>query len=320
MNILDNVPDFLGVDWVKALEEHKVMFKNPNPVQFPRVYQLETTSKCNLDCVFCPRQFMTRPKMNMPNKLFAKIVERDLKHTKALELFGFGDPLCDNMLEARVDLLHAYSKYVVMATNALLAGKHSDELFKKVDYMILDIDAVDAVNYERLRVGGKYEQMLENTQRIFEIRQKAKKYTVAQFINYDSTEKQRELFKEMYRDKCDELNIKFLDTFGGQVNKEYAKEQRGVKCMEPFYGLTIWSNGDVVMCDRDIHSTNRLGNVNDQSLQEIWEGTTAKWTQECHKESRGENIALCRNCKEWSLTNLRNVPEMTVNMFKGGFV
>jgi len=38
MNILDNVPDFLGVDWVKALEEHKVMFKNPNPVQFPRVY------------------------------------------------------------------------------------------------------------------------------------------------------------------------------------------------------------------------------------------------------------------------------------------
>jgi hypothetical protein len=74
------------------------------------------------------------------------------------------------------------------------------------------------------------------------------------------------------------------------------------------------------MCDRDVNSVNVLGNVRRHSLLAIWNSEAVRKTQEAHMARQGEQVKPCNMCKEWRLTNLRNVPELTVNMFKGDFV
>jgi len=317
-NIKDNVPTCIRVDWADAYLRHLEMMNHPVAVEYPRIYQLETTNKCNLQCVFCPRSKMTRPIMDMDDKLFKTIVDRDMQWTKSIELFGFGEPFCDRKYANRVRYLIHKGIYVVVATNGLLAQTMPDELFEHIDYMVLDVDAVDKEHYENVRRGGIYERMQENIGRILQIRRTAKKYTAVQFIDYDTGEETKQKFVEMYKPWADEVRIKFLDTFAGQVME--GEPQKCVSCLEPLYGVSVWSNGDVVMCDRDFNSINKLGNLNDQSLMEIWQGEAVKDTQKQHIEGKGENITPCDQCKEWRLTNLRNVPQLTVNMFRGGSV
>jgi radical SAM protein with 4Fe4S-binding SPASM domain len=208
--------------------------------------------------------------------------------------------------------------YVVVATNCLLADTMPDSLFMDIDYMVLDVDAVDKEHYERVRLGGNYETMIENVERILEIRKGSKKYTVVQFIDYESPDEDKREFMRKYAKKADEVRVKFLDTFAGQAFE--GKPQSGVCCLEPLYGVSIWSNGDVVMCDRDINAVNVLGNVRRSSLLSIWNNEVVRRTQEAHMGKQGERLKPCDCCEEWRLTNLRNVPELTVNMFKGGFV
>jgi len=314
--LLGNVPCSLNVDWNKAIAEHDEYCRLPIEEKLPRVYQLETTSICNLKCNFCPLQNLTRPKKEMSMELFETIVRRDMKWTKAVELFGFGEPFADSHIEERLEMLKSYKIKVTIATNGLLAHKISDEAILNIDYLVWDIDAVNEEQYEKVR-GGNYQRMLENLTRVVKLRE-GKGFTSLQYIDLDNDPKKCKQFLKMYEGVADECRIKFLDSFAGQVN--FSKKQEEVKCMEPLYGVSIWSNGDVVMCDRDCDSKHKLGNLHKESLIDIWAGDKARYTKACHRIGRGEKIDLCSKCEEWQLTNLRNVPELTVNMFKGGKV
>jgi radical SAM protein with 4Fe4S-binding SPASM domain len=316
--IKGNIPTCIQVDWQREVYIHNRMLANPHGVEYPRVYQLETTSVCNLNCVFCPRKNLIRPRQDMSQDLFKTIADRDLRWTTAIELFGFGEPLCDQNYPARVEYLKSLGKYIVVASNCLLADRMPDSLWKMVDYLVIDVDAVNKEHYEAVRVGGSWEKMKENVQKVLAIRKAAQKYSVVQYIDYESEEEDKQKFIAEYTGLADEIRVKFLDTFAGQVLE--GEPQKEVCCLEPLYGVSIWSNGDVVMCDRDFNAINRLGNVGEHSLMDIWGSDKVQFTQNRHKEYRGESLTPCDQCKEWVLTNLRNVPELTVNMFRGGFV
>lgn len=323
-NVKENLPveHLPDVDWDRALEVHKAMAENPYPVLLPRIYQLETTSRCNLNCVMCPRRKMTRPSKDMEDELFNTIVERDMQGTKSIELFGFGEPFCDKKISERIKKVQAKGIKVTIATNGLLLKDVKDEVIASIDYMVYDYDGLTPEMYKAIRVGGDHKVMMNNLSRVLDIRTRAKKHTVIQFIKVeDNIVPDRETFeKSIKKEPYVEWRSKFLDTFAGQVTKDNTERQERVCCLEPFYGVSVWSNGDVVMCDRDFNSVQKVGNLKEQSLVDIWYGEKVDRIQQAHKNRTGEKLPLCAHCKEWSLTNLRNVPELTVNMFKGGFV
>lgn len=313
--IMQNLPTCLDVNWGRALDIHERALRDPPVVISPRVYQLETTSRCNLACSFCPRRTMTRGRTIMSDDLFDHILNTCLDATQALELFGFGEPFTDPSIGNRIAALQDAGIYVVIATNGLLLQGFSDAVIARPDYLVYDVDSVSEGVYSRLRRGGSFSLMRENLDRVLDVRSN---YTVLQFIQVPENEHETDLFLELYAGRADELRIKFFDTFAGQVG--CGSPQVGVKCLEPFYGVSIWSNGDVVMCDRDYDSKHKLGNVTQHSLADIWDGAKSKAIRESHRAGRGESVALCSQCTEWELTNLRNVPELTVNMFRGDFI
>src|SRR5690606_27269454 len=60
-------------------------------------------------------------------------------------------------------------------------------------------------------------------------------------------------------------------------------------------------NGNVVMCPIDCNGNYVAGNIQMQSLKEIWNGPL-KWIREMHLQERYSELPqVCRECPDWKV-------------------
>lgn len=336
--IKDNLPEFIQVkhDWEVIAErvnnEEATLVEQPTCR--PKIYQLEPTSVCNLDCPMCPRQDMGRPMAHMKLELFEKIVNRDMPEPQAIELFGMGESILHPKLPSMLRILKEHGHYSVLATNAtILTPKLSDSLVEAgLDFAVLDFDGGDKESYEAIRVNGNYEQTKVNIEDF--LKRKKNTFSVVQTILMPQT---RGLDIEAYRKEwlekgADEVRVKFLDTWGGylmvdeakEINPQDVNQQPRRACPELFYGADVWQGGQVVPCGRYFDLSYPLGNLNTNSLEEVFHDKPAVELRKVHLNHdwgklREIGAGRCADCQEWGLTNLRFMRDISNNMFRGGF-
>lgn len=322
--ILLNLPPFAraAVDRESALAELRATRHSIEPVAHPRVYQLETTSRCNLACPFCPRttDLLVHSKRDLTATMtladFEAILDKMPTPLRSLELFHFGEPFMHRDLEDYVAACRARGIYTVVASNLLPATppKVTKVFEAGLDFLVMDVDSLDAQRYERARVGGSLALLRE---RVLDILSREKRpYCVAQTILLDGRPEYTEAdFVEWTGGlRADEVRYKFVDSFRGEIEDQGALAPDDL-CREPFYGFSVHVNGDVVPCDRDWAGEAVMGNVLLQSVEEIWTGERYQRFREQMK-SRNKP-ALCRRCPQGRLANLRSQPHVQVNMFRG---
>jgi len=322
-DIYSNLPEFA----VKKIDVHLLMEeitsgKNVKPVDKPRLYQIETTSRCNLACPFCPRT--TDLKANnvrdlnssMPLLEFEKVLDK-MHWIKSLELFHFGEPFMHKDFHQYVKLCKDRGIYTVVASNLLPATFDKlDKVFDAgLDFLVMDIDSLNPEKYASMRVNGSLSKLQPIVKYI--LSHKKRPYTVAQTINIDG---QKEYTEEEFLNWSgglmpDEIRYKFLDSFRGEIAPEKGILNPEDVCKEPFYGFTVHVNGNVVVCDRDWAGENVMGNILTQSVEEIWMG-------EKYQNFRKEMLSdikpkMCQKCPEGRLFNARSQEHIQVNMFKG---
>ena len=82
-------------------------------------------------------------------------------------------------------------------------------------------------------------------------------------------------------------------------NYEIKKARRRYfPCSHLWSSMVIRWNGDVVPCCRDLLSGIVLGNVNDESLSDIWNGKNLIALRKKQKEFRYHEIPICKNCSK----------------------
>jgi len=114
---------------------------------------------------------------------------------------------------------------------------------------------------------------------------------IEQPMNWNSYEG-RDLMGTMYRD-VSLTQIKKLDS----------GESRAV-CAFPFYSLVIKADGDVVACCVDWNKKTQIGNIQTESLREIWNGEALREFRRMHLERRRHENQSCKNC-----THLNSLPD-----------
>lgn len=317
----ENLPDWVEVNDFTALQEIYQNRHTIQPVKSPRLYQIETTSRCNLKCGFCPRTEMVASggahrdmNADMPLVKFRNILD-DFDGLESIELFHFGEPFMHDNLHDYIRACKERGIYVVVASNLLPATPRKiDAAFDAgLDFLVMDVDSLDPDRYAAARVGGSLDILQKRVNYI--LNHPKAPYTVAQTIMLDGN-KEYELgeFVEWAGGRPDEIRYKFLDSFRGTNEKPGGLAPHEV-CREPFYGMTIHVNGDVVACDRDWAGENVMGNVHVEPVQEIWEGDLFN---EFRRRMKSENKPdMCKVCPEGCLVNMRSQPNIQVNMFKG---
>jgi len=237
----------------------------------PWLLWLEVTSKCNANCVFCARSDVKQPAQHMDFEMFKKIIDAAPFATQ-VHTQGFGEPLMWPHLVEGVEYAKKKGLRVVFYTNgALLDDDLAIALLKAgVDQIRFSVDEMCAEDYEPLRRGLKWDNVLKNIEN-FQRRKIEGNYKTETEVAMTIVKENRDRIFDIinfWKSRVDvvvanpEKNIAgFEETKTNPLAGGYV-----INCENPYTQLAVKSNGDVVLCCVDWFHNYVIGNVNDQPI------------------------------------------------------
>lgn len=276
----------------------------------PPALSVELTNYCNLGCPYCSSPLKLRPQGMMQPNTFSNLI-RQVKEcgTPWVALCGNGEPTLHPEFSNYVRQLAKTTKFLSVTTNWQRVDEEiiCSVLQAPVDLLNISVDGGNKGEYEAMRIGGNFERLLHNLTAL-----KKRKHTThaPTLINIRLM-----LRPSQYEDEPRLLN--FWRTYGDVVSKQYILNldspsgpygidpvdyKRGGRCTLPFKILDVNWSGNVPLCTYSRRQTGNpdglpLGNINQHSIQELWQGPIIKQYREGHRFRKEELIPICKGCK-----------------------
>lgn len=244
-----------------------------------RIIEIETINRCNNNCAFCPVNKLNEPRVfyEMSMDLFKKVIDdlASLKYSGIIFFHSNNEPLLDNQLECKI-------KYAREKCNKAFLSFYTNGILLNAEILLrfrnAGIDKVIVNNYNNsLHLNKNISKLLEFLKSI-----DAKKYPSLAII---------------LRKKDEVLN----NRAGAAPNKNTSlssefKLFRQSSCYLPFEEIIIRADGKVSLCSNDALGKITMGDINTESLENIWFGEKyrAIRTQLIHKKRF--QIDLCSIC------------------------
>lgn len=280
---------------------------------FPNVVLLDTISYCNLLCSMCFHKEMTRPKGLMPWELFTRLVDEiaEKKPEARVWMVFFGEALIRKRRQPTIFEMIAYAKErglqdVVMNSNANLLDRETAEKLvdSGLDAIYIGIDAASPETYAQVRVGGKYQRVVDNVLGLLELKQQrgvSHPEVFVQFVELDLNSHEKETFIQFWSEKGAKVKIRPKVSWAGKVdapNLVLGEEERW-PCYWAMQSMSVTDRGQVVTCAVDLDAGWVAGDARELSLEELWTGPMAEFRR-MHQEKRWSELPdLCRQCRDW---------------------
>lgn len=276
----------------------------------PNFVFIENTNLCNSNCVVCPHYKMRREQGIMGWNLYKKIIDQCREiNVENISLHGFGEPFIDKGFIKKLAYAKAAGfKHVGTSTNgSLLNKKISDQLVNlKLDEINFSLDASSRKVYEQVRKGLPYDKVMDNVYELIDIRDKLKKNKpkiIVDFIETKYNQQEKNDFVNKWSKIVDSVNITTLHSWGGKFKDKAGKNpfhfrSNGPKDPCRFLWTDMYVNwdGKVTACCQDFESELVIGNISQNSVDEIWKGEKLNNLRKLHLEGRADEISLCRKC------------------------
>lgn len=276
---------------------------------YPEVFNIELTNSCSMSCVMCPRRFMKRKVGFMKLELFKKIIDQFNGYTYAVWLHHFGESLLHPKLKQMIAYARSKKIKTQLSINPILLTKTNIKKIKDLDYLHISLDGTNEETYKKLRgKNADYDQAVSYIKSF--LRLKKKPYTTIAIIKLKETEKELEDFKKQWKDSgINNIEIKEFTTWDGskkeitslasdhQLSEAYKKSLQ-YPCLRPWHRFTILWDGKIVPCCYDYDGKCIIGDLNKQTLEEIWNSEKILELRKQHVLNDFSNNLLCKNCKE----------------------
>ena len=271
----------------------------------PKYIQLETVTKCNAKCEFCPQNEIIRDPARMPEATWKKIVDDTRGLGITYRPFLTNEPFVDNRMPEIVRYIKENdpTAKVEFNTNGELVTEQLsiDLLEAGVDIMRFSIDGLSRETYEPSRLGVNYDKVMERTQRFLELWNEGgyrdKVFTELRMIEVPENRHEIEAYQDFWGPKCSEVLITQLYQWPwtGQLRDDVVLKP----CLKVLDEIFFYSNGNATICCWDVHERAVIGNVLDQSVQEIWESYAARCLRATLNDGRRDLIHLCSRCNAY---------------------
>jgi len=272
---------------------------------FPPCLQIEPASVCNYRCVFCfqtDHAFTKRTNDYMGTmslETFKRVIDQAVGSCEAITLASRGEPLLCRQLPQM--LAYARGKFLALKLNT--NASQLDEaachaiLEAEVNTIVFSVDAADAITYERLRVGGRFDEVRVNIERFHQIR--AKQYPCSRVITRVSGVKvpgtpDLDRMASVWDGLVDQ--VAFVAYNPWENTYERPVNDLTTPCSDLWRRMFVWWNGTVNPCDVDYRSTLSVGNANEQPLSELWRSEAYMRIREKHLAAQRSQCAPCNRC------------------------
>jgi radical SAM protein with 4Fe4S-binding SPASM domain len=300
------------------------MLRQPIVWGNPVSVTIEPTTSCNLRCPECPsglRSF-TRETGMLKQDAFIKIVDAIYTNSFYLIFYFQGEPYLNPDFLEMVRYASSKKMYTATSTNGhyLDDAKAKQTVESGLDRLIISIDGTTQDVYEKYRIGGNLDKVLEGTRKIIHWKKINRSHTpqvVFQFLvvkpNEHQIESAEKLAKEIGVDKIVFKTAQIYDYQNGselipenEVYSRYKKKKDGTydirnkllnHCWRLWYSTVITWDGKMLPCcfDKDAHY--KLGHLAQNSFSEIWKSSEYMKFRMTVLRGRKE-VDICNNCTE----------------------
>jgi len=266
---------------------------------FPKTLTIETTNICNAFCTFCPHPKMKRNQTMMTTLLYEKIItEAKELGVEEVILSFFGEPFCDRNLMNRIKFAKENGLKVTLYTNGILldGDRIKDIIDAKLDKIFISLDSYSNEHYRKIRLVGKYDEVVDNINTLIEMKQTRKsKFPIVE-IGMILLDKNDKKVIKTFMKKWKRANDVVI-----RQPHDWISEGTDIKNQLPCYPLWnafyVLCDGRVVPCCMDYDATYVLGDANNQTLKEIWETyKQLKLLRKHHLEGTSDCFDFCKNC------------------------
>ena len=265
--------------------------------RLPEIVQIEATNICNAKCVFCPRDEMHRRQGIMSLELFKKIVdecaELGITHVR---MHNYGEAFMDRKLVEKV----RYAKQKGIREVGMISnGSLITELVARgmidagLDAINISVDASGKEVFEATRLGLNYDKVIANIERLLRLRAESGKRRPKLILSFvrQNNSADEQAFIEHWRSIADKIHVTDLHNWAGTLNTQ---SDVNYPCYRPWLTFTVLWDGRVSLCCADFDGKTVLGDLNTQTIAEIWNAEPYRVVRREHLESGGPDV--CRGC------------------------
>lgn len=289
---------------------------------------IELTDHCNLKCPLCPNQSLPKgEKGYIPLELFKKIIDQIPREVYDLNLFHRGEPLLHPHLIEMIDYAQGRGIPCRIHTNAtILTGPLSKRILTTgLEVLSFSFDGYQAAVYEKNRYPAKFEATLGNIKQFLALKEKSHKtrpLTVLQMMGVNESPPGPELKAFISPLKSVGLNrvvFRQPHNWGGAVSissEASLDHPRDLfTCTFPWYAFIIYWDGRVGPCPQDFFGRMIIGDLNQQTLQEIWNGPSMQALRAKIRDHQYALLTPCRPCDRPRRKTFSGVPREYLKTF-----
>ena len=275
----------------------------------PAFFQIQLTETCFQSCSYCPYPAMNpdhrRGKKAIPAEKMLDLARRidAFAPDSSISLSLWGDPAAYDKLDQLLDSILADTGVkILIETSGLGWGRFLEKNpaclhSERIDW-IFSLDAMDPELYRKLRGDGQEEVI----QTIEAFRQHNQAHTWIQAVRMKENEDELEKFYRYWKEKTENVIIQKYDYFNGRLEERKVTDLSPVKrfpCWHLKREMAILVDGTVLLCREDLQKEQPLGNVFDQSLEELWKNGDPVFQDHIKSCYTG----ICENCDEYYTYN-----------------
>lgn len=283
----------------------RIAFPDPKENEFrPSILQIETTTRCNLHCVFCVGRTFEQERMSLPD--FEKILDRFSYQLQEIILQGEGEPFLYDDIFRMMAMAKAKAQKVSSISNGHLLDRVGGRIIDSgLDELGFSLESIDPEKFSSLRVGGNFAKFDRNVRDFHSMKSGSNLQTIlyisvlretiaelerilewAESVGFDMVKVQPLQSKLSYlpryslpllqntlsHEELTQAMAKFRDRFGETLLKGFftKKDRRDLVCSMIREWLYVLVNGDVTPCC--FIKQNRqedFGNLIKQPLDEV---------------------------------------------------
>ena len=261
----------------KLSDKNIIFFKN-SKILMPSVFEISNSGMCNRKCAFCPRSDPNYEHNNefIEEKMYKKFVDEIAQHqySGTIIFSGYVEPLLHKRIYS--DIRYTKEKLPNVNIELITNGDPlNDERALKLFDNGLDVLLISA--YDGPEQVLLFEEMMKRIK----------------------VEKNKFVIRKRYYGEDKDFGLTISNRAGNLTNSDYKipalKKALNNPCNYPFYTFFIDYNGDVQMCSHDWGKKMVLGNINSNSIEDIWNSKRFEFMRK--KLLKGErDFSPCNLC------------------------
>jgi len=269
---------------------------------FKKIY-IEITNICNLKCTFCPETNRRKQLMSIEN--FEEVIRKIHEHTNLVCLHVKGEPLLHNKLKEILEILEKYNLKANITTNGTLIKEKlkiikNSKIVRQMNFSIHSITQNSLLNTQYLQDIFESAEQLKNTMisyRLWNL-QSIKENgvnnniikTIEEYYNIPNL-KQQLIENDFIKIKENMFINQDIEFTWPDINKKPIIENG--RCLALKEQVAILVDGTVVPCCLDNNGDIPLGNIIEESLEEILNKEKTNLIRKNFENS----IITCEICK-----------------------